>query len=405
MSKFRTALARLRNTPHIGRDVGAIVALLAAGAVAVGYLFVHYQIVMPFNHNFHFSAEFDQAPAIQLAARQEVRIAGVSVGRITGDGIAPDGHARVDLEIDAGHPVYKDARVVLASKTPLNVVYVSLDPGHASAGQISAGGVIPVSQTSRITQPYELLDQLDERTRAALTSLVDDGAVAFTNSQSVLPQDLATLRTAMQSFQPVVDALAQRRENLRRLVTSVSQIATAAGGNQQRLASLAADLETTLGVVSARENQLGSTLQQLPALTSTLRTAMAKGAGLADQLTPTLDALSGASGKLPKVLADLAATVGKAQSVITAARPVVSKARPVLQNLSPLASDLNLALGSLSPVTSNLPAATQKLVPWLNDLGGFVYNTSSSFSLGDVNGGLGRANLIVKLYNPTGGGL
>jgi phospholipid/cholesterol/gamma-HCH transport system substrate-binding protein len=56
-------------------------------------------------------------------------------------------------------------------------------------------------------------------------------------------------------------------------------------------------------------------------------------------------------------------------------------------------------------VVSTLPEATQKLVPWLDHLGAFIYNTSSSFSLGDANGGIARAYVVVKLSDPTGGGV
>jgi phospholipid/cholesterol/gamma-HCH transport system substrate-binding protein len=97
--------------------------------------------------------------------------------------------------------------------------------------------------------------------------------------------------------------------------------------------------------------------------------------------------------------------VSSARDLVVKARPVVREARPVVADLRPLTGDLRSALSDLGPVAANLPRATKRLVPWLDDLGGFVYNTSSSFSLGDVNGGIGRANVVVKLSDPTGGGL
>jgi len=41
-------------------------------------------------------------------------------------------------------------------------------------------------------------------------------------------------------------------------------------------------------------------------------------------------------------------------------------------------------------------------VPWLDDLSAFVYQTSSAFSLADVNGGLGRAQVNLKVDDPKG---
>lgn len=406
MSSIATTVARLRNTPNLGRDLSTIVAVAALGLVAMVYLFAHEHVSVPLiNGNYHFSAEFDKAPGIQLASRQEVRIAGVAVGKITGAKVAQDGNAKLSFEITPGHPVYMDARLVMDSKSPVNLMYVTLDPGSPSAGRLAANGTIPVAQTQRVTQSFELLDNLDDRARAALTDLVDETDVALAAAPTQLPPGLGSTDAAAQSFQPVVDALAQRRDNLKHLITSLSQIATAAGGNHQRLAELAADLETTLSVVGQRDQQLGSALRQLPAVTATLRTSMASAARLSEQLSPTLTSLSQASGKLPKTLDGLATTVQNAQGVVQRANPVVAEARPVVEDLAPLTSNLRSALGDLAPVTGNLPGATAKLVPWLDNLGAFIYNTSSSFSLGDANGGIGRADVVVKLLNPTGGGL
>jgi phospholipid/cholesterol/gamma-HCH transport system substrate-binding protein len=406
VSSISTTFARLRNTPNLGRDMLVILVVSLLGLGAMIYLFSHEHVHVPFvSRQYHFSAEFDKAPGLQLASRQEVRIAGVTVGKITGASVAQDGNARLSFAISGGHPVYKDARLVMESKSPVNLMYVTLDPGTPSAGELPSHGTIPVSQTRRITQSYELLDNLDDRARAALTDLVDEADVALAGAPTALPPALKSTNAAAKSFQPVVDALAARRENLKHLVTSVSQIATAAGGDHQRLARLAADLETTLSVVGQRDRELGSALDELPGVTSTLRTSMDSVSRLSKQLSPTLTSLSQASGKLPKTLDSLATTVQSARGLIDQAGPVVSKARPVVENLAPLTSDLHSSLGDLAPVTSNLPGATAKLVPWLDNLGAFIYNTSSSFSLGDANGGVGRLDAVVKVLNPTGGGL
>lgn len=405
MSKLETAVERMRNTPGLGRDVVLVVGLLALGLVVTSVIFGHYNVIRPWDDKYEFAAEFDEAPAIQLASRQEVRIAGVPVGRITDAEPTDGGNARLTLTLDKGHEVYRNATLVLRSKTPLNVMYVMLDPGDPSAGELPERGVIPVTQTERVLQPYELLDELDDRARAALTDLVTQADVALASAPTDLAPGLKATDRAATSFQDVVDALRTRRANLRHLVTSVSRIATAAGKDDERLEELVNALSDTLAVVSRREAELSSSLAKLPGVTTTLRNAMGDARELTDELSPVLRKLHESADELPGTITDLADTVGSARDLVTKARPVVKELRPVVADLRPLTGNLRSALTDLAPVAANLPQATERLVPWLDNLGAFVYNTSSSFSLGDVNGGLGRANVVVKLTDPTGGGL
>lgn len=405
MSRWSTVAGRIRNTPGLPRDVALVTAVLVAGALVTVYLFGHYHVITPATRTYEFSADFDQAPAVQLASRQEVRIAGIPVGKITDAQVTDDGNARLTFKIDPDDTVYQNARLVMRSKTPLNVMYVTLDPGGPPAAPLEEGGVIPVAQTQRVLQPYELLDELDPRARTALTDLVTQADVALADAPQDLPPGLDSVTGAARSFQPVVDALEQRRENIRHLVTSISTIAQAAGSDDDRLASLVDALSGTLRVLAQNDSSLGASLQRLPGVTRTLRSAMESTARLSKELSPTLTSLHDASGDLPDALSGLTSTVHNARDVLVDARPVARKLRPVVADLRPLVSDLHGALGDLSPVVSTLPHATAQLVPWLNDLGAFIYNTSSSFSLGDVNGGMGRANVVLKLYDPTGGGL
>lgn len=404
MRRTGMLVERMRSTPKLGGDVVTFVVMAAISIAMTLVILSHLQVASPLKDQFRFSADFEKAPAIQMTAVQEVRIAGIPVGKIIG-AEPKDGRGRVDFQIDSKYPVYKNASVHLTAKSPVNVMYVTLNPGSPSAGRLAEGDVLPVSQTSEMVQPYELLDELDARARVALTDIVTEANVALANASQTLPKGLNAVDQAAASFQPVVDALAERRANLKHLVGSLSAIAVAVGNDDQRLARLIASLETALGVVSDRQDDLGASIDQLPGVTNILNRSMVSTAQLSNELSPTLKSLNKASGKLEGAVEHLSSTVVSAREAVVKARPVVAKAEPVVADLRPLAGDLKLALGDLEPVTSTLPEATKKLVPWLNDLGAFIYNSSSSFSLGDVNGGLGRANLVLKVGDPLGGGL
>ena len=401
MVAMNILLQRMRNTPGLARDVLVMAVVAVVGLGCGAYMFSHYQVKAPWADSYEFGAVFAQAPAVQTKVRQEVRIAGVSVGRITSAKAERSG-VRVGFRIDADQSVYKDARLVIRSKSPLNIVYVALDPGTAQAGRLPEGGTLPISQTDAFTQPHEILDNLDARAQSAITDLVYEADVALTKAPRHLPQAVRQLDDTAQDLRPVVEALAERRGHLNNLVTSLSQISTAAGKDDKRLGSLMSSLQTTLGVVAARDKQLDSSLAQLPEVTGILGTALGQASDLTEELNPVLDQATKASGRLPRVVDRLTKTVVNARGLLKVAQPVIAEARPVVADLRPLTGELRASLSYLKPVSANLPQATARLTPWLSYLGGFVYNTSSSFSLGDANGGMGRANVVVEALQPTG---
>lgn len=402
-NSLSTVVERVRNTPGLMSDMVVLAICVVLGIASSAYILFHQDWQPPWKDRFTFAAEFDKAPAVRPESLQEVRIAGVQVGRITAAEPTEEGNARVEFSIDPQHQVYENARVVIRTKSPLNVMYATLEPGGPPAAPLDEGAVIPITQTDRAIQPNELLDRLDEKARFGLTSLLNEADVAMAADHKALGNGLDATGKAMESFQPVLDELQRRRENIRRLVTAFSGIAKAVGDDRARLVSLTQSTQQALGAISARDEDLDATLRQLPGFTGSLRSSMSGVDVLSAELDPTLNELTRASDELPGALEDLTGTVGAIREFVKGAAPVIDRAGPVVRDARPLVGNLSRALGDLLPITADLPGATQRIVPWMEDLAAFVYQTSSSFSLYDANGGLGRANLNVDLSNPTGG--
>lgn len=407
---------RIRNVPGLGRDVLIVAILVGAALGSTAYIMSQYDFQAPWQNRETVALELDKAWGVRPESRQEVRIAGVTVGRIESAEPAENGNARVNLSLDPGHPVYSNATAVLRTKSPLNVQYIELNPGGPPAKRLPQDGVIPASRTQRAIEPYEVLNKLDERTRSALTTLLNDSDVALANAPRDLPKGLQAADAAVASFRPVVEKLQTRRDTIAKLVTSLAQISTAAGRDDTRLASLTSSLQETLSTLAQHGDKLDATLAQVPGFTRDVNRSMTSVSGLTKQLDPTLGALHNSSRELPPALSKLSDTVDTAGGLIKSASPVVAKAKPVVADLRPVTGDLHAALDDLSPVADVLPAATKRLTgtagdpsrglpvtPWLDDLSAFVYQTSSSFALSDVNGGLGRADLNIVPTNPTGG--
>src|SRR5215470_14114630 len=89
---------------------------------------------------YRFTVSFKEAG--QLAQEADVRISGVSVGKVKE--IEPNpttGESDATIEMDERYaPVPKDTRAILRQKTLLGETYVELTPGTASAPTLPEGG-------------------------------------------------------------------------------------------------------------------------------------------------------------------------------------------------------------------------------------------------------------------------
>lgn len=401
-SAFRRAWQRLRTVPGLGRDVLALAALVTVGVTAAVLILSQMNYLPPWSDKTVFDIEFDEAVAVSPGNGQQVRIAGVPVGVITAAHATDRNTSRVTVAIDRGHPIYDNARAVLRPVNPLNQMYISLDPGSPPGHPLPDGGVIPVTQTSRPVQPEEVLDHLDERSRLALTALLSESDTALASAATTLPAGLRATQQSLAQLRPVMQQLADRREHLRQLVTALSQIATAAGANDERLTSLVNSTQETLAVITGHDDELRQTLGELPGLSADLRQAMSSTSALTVQLNPTLDNLDAAAEDLPGALSKIVDTTAQLHDTVQAAAPVVAKARPVVDSLRPTVTDLHGTFDELAPVTRWADNATAQIAPWMYDLAAFVYNTSGIFNVSDAQGGLARAQLSLNLKSPTG---
>ncbi|GAB3688408.1 MlaD family protein [Saccharopolyspora tripterygii] len=388
---------RIRTVPGLGRNLLALAVVILCGLISASMILTNQRFIPPWQERYEVAAEFDQVPAVNPGQQPKVRIAGVEVGQITGSEVSDGGRAKLRLSLEPGYQVYRNARMVLRPTNPLNEMYVELNPGGPPAQVLPPNGVIPASQTERPVQPDEVLNHLDERSRAAVTNLLSSSDVALASAPQHLPAGLNATDAALVQYRPVLENLRTRRENIAKLVSSLSQISTAVGHNDGRLTELMDASEQTLSVLSEHSADLEATIGQLPETTGQLKRAMNGVNGLTDQLNPTLDNLNEASGQLPEVLRKVNGTVDNLGDTVQAARPLVSAAGPVVRDLRPMVEDVHTALGDLEPVARDAGPDSELVVSYLNDLQAFIYNTNGAFSLSDANGGFIRGHVAVPL--------
>ena len=167
------------------RPVIAIACLAIVGLGIAGYILSNQRLYLPawvpvVGTDFYvIDAEFETAQAVVPGQGQTVNIAGVKVGDI-GSVRLRNGRAVVEMKIRRKYaPVYRNATILLRPKTGLKDMYLELDPGSQSAGEVPENETIPVSNTLADVNPDEVLAQLDGDTRAYLRILLGSGAQAL----------------------------------------------------------------------------------------------------------------------------------------------------------------------------------------------------------------------------------
>lgn len=378
------------------------------GIAASIYTLVHERFELPFQRTYTVRAQFTAADGVISGLGQPVNVVGVQVGQVTGATLN-DGVALVTMQIDRhrlGH-VFANASAVLSPITPLDDMQINLSPGNAAAGLLPADGVIGVGNTTAPVQLSDLLSNLDADTRDYLSSLITAVGQGTDGTGPAMHQVLNTLGPTAYDTAQVSKALAARRTELALLVHNLA-IVTHAASQDHQLASLVQTGDETLHALAQEQGPLRSSIAQLPATLSTARSTLLDLEPFASQLGPTLTALSPAVRRLPTALRSITplATEGvhalrdQIRPFITAAQPLVSTLRPAVTSLTASVPGLSQSFQALEYFTNELTynpnqGGNQGFMYWL---AWFVHNFNSVVSLGDANGGIGRAAPLVTCY-------
>lgn len=398
------------------RDFVAIAVLVVLAVLTVGYVLEH-QPAFTLGHSYYkVNAVFADAAAVTAGQGQSVDIAGVEVGLVGGVRLE-HGQAVVTMDIFKKYaPIYRNATVLLRPRTPLEDMYLELDPGTRSAGAVTAGGTIGVASTEPDVNVGQILGSLDADTRDYLLLLLSGGAQAFdgkgATGSSPSPSTVTALRAAFKRFGPIdkgllgfTKLLRHRTGALASAIHNLDLVGSSLGAVNRELTELIKRSGTTFGAIASEDKALqrgisrlpgtldttASTLKSVDQFASAARPALTRLAPFAHDLGPALKALR------PLVRGTLG-SVKTLQSFSTN-----SKIRQLVAALQPASADLAKAapaLGSSFTVLNHLLNAIayrkkggeQSYLYW----GSWAaHNLDSISSLQDANGAILQGLLLT----------
>jgi phospholipid/cholesterol/gamma-HCH transport system substrate-binding protein len=324
-------------------------------------------------------AELPDAQAVTPGQGQTVVVAGVRVGDI-GSVELEDGKAVVELQLE---PKYKglitdEASALLRAKTGTKDMFLEVDPGDGKP--LPKDGRIPVSNTLPDIDPDEFLAVLDSDTRNYLKLLISGAGKGLEGRGTDLRATLERLGPLHKDLARVSRAVAERRQNMRRLVNRYGLLMAELGKSDEDITRLVRASNQALGSFAAEDDNISSLVSKLPGTLNQTATTLGKVDRLADQMGPTFESLRPPFRKLDETNAAVLPFVKEATPILQ------KQVRPFVRAAQPFQRDLGSASKRLAKATPGLRTSFRGLNR-LFDIGAYNPGGTEGISEGCEKGG------------------
>lgn len=317
-----------------------------------------YQVKVPFRE------------ASQLAVEADVRISGVTVGKVKDIKSQPSGLSLATIELQSRYaPVPKDTRAMLRQKTLLGETYVELHPGPKTSGMLREGETLPVSQVANGVELDEVFRALDPKTRADFQTWLQTFASGLNGQGAGLNQAVGTLDPFSAEAQQFLQTLDTQHAALGRLLADGSVTLDALTERRGLLASTINNANRVFSVTARRQQELDELLQELPSFereakitVGRLRTFAQTTDPLVNELLPTTRKLQTTLTQLYAVSPDLAVLVRALRKLGPASRSGLPALAAALKTTQPFLRELDPTLRELNPMADFLGDYKDELV-------------------------------------------
>ena len=296
----------------------------------------------------------------QLATASDVRISGVTVGKVRSlRADKPSGRMVARLELEPEYaPIPRSTRATLRAKTLLGETYVELAPGDHRGPQLAEGGRLPDGQVRETVEFDEILRAFDRRTRQNTRTATQSGAAALqgrgdelsaalgvvspfadelTSLLRVLDRQGQAVRGIVRDTGRTFDALSERRGDLSRLITAGERVTRTTARREQRLAA-------TIDALAPFQDEVGRTTRRLNAFSVDTEPLVRLLLPVAAELGPTARDLKRLAPDLRRFFATTEPVVDASREGLPALTRVTNALRPFVTEVEPLLRDVNPSL-------------------------------------------------------------
>jgi phospholipid/cholesterol/gamma-HCH transport system substrate-binding protein len=193
-------------------------------------------------------ANFSEAGG--LKSGDEVRIAGVRVGKVSSIGL-DHGHVKVAFKIKGDAAFGKDTRASIKVKTLLGAMFLALEP--AGPGQLAKGGTIPVAHTQ---SPYDVVQAFTGLADTAGEIDTDQLAGALTTLSDLTRTTPESFRAALAGVSALSRNVAAKNERIGTLLTNLKRVSTVLDERDGDIVALMKDADVLFAALVQRRQSV-----------------------------------------------------------------------------------------------------------------------------------------------------
>jgi phospholipid/cholesterol/gamma-HCH transport system substrate-binding protein len=343
--------------------------------------------------------------ATQLGAEADVRISGVSVGKVKTVDLGEGNYAEATIELDAAQaPIPADTRATLRQKTLLGETYMELTPGDGSGSSLPEGGTLPAAQVAESVQLDEIFRTFDEPTREGFKTWMQDGAAAVDGRAADLNAALGNLDPFTEEGATLLRTLDQQRLAVSQLVGDGGEVFEALSERRGELRGLITNSEAVFATTAARDAQLQETFRVLPTFLRESRATVQRLDEFAGDTDPLITQLRPAARELGPTAVSIERLAPELERFFDGLLPVAELAPRGFRSLRGLLADnLTPLLRRLSPFADELSPVLEVLRAYRREVTAFVANTAAATNaFTNPEEGQGRRVRYLRSTAPIG---
>ena len=334
------------------------------------FLWVSFGGPTPFKaKKYEFTVDVNEA--VTLAAESDVRIGGVTVGKVAKLSLPEEGNVtEATVEVDPQFsPIPSDSRAIVRQKTLLGETFIELTGGTEEAPNLADGGHLKRSQTQEATQIDEVFRAFDPSTRKAFRVWMQDGAAGVKDRGIDLNDAFGNLGPFVTDASDILAILRKQERSLKGLVRDTGTVFEAISARDQDLSGAIVNSNTTFGALASRDRALAEVIQIFPTFNEETRLTLNRLAEFADDTRPLVQ-------DLQPVADDLTPTFQKVRALSPDLRSLFIRLKPLLRASDTGLPALQRTLRELRPVLAALDPFLANFNPIIRYVNAYKHNVS-----------------------------
>ena len=353
--------------------------------------------------------------AFSIIEGEDVRVAGVNVGKIETLEVTRDNKAAAVLDItDTNFQDFRrDAKCTIRPQSLIGEKYVEcsltaprpnggeappplerIAEGEEGAGQY----LLPVERTSKPVDTDLINNVLRLPQRQRLAIIINELGGGLAGRAEDLDETIRRANPALQATNEVLKILAQQNDVLARLAEDSDRVLGPLARDRGSVADFIVQANTVSRATAERRTELERNFELLPRFLEELRPTMRELGGLSDQMAPVLEDLQAQAPAINRFFRQLGPFSEASIPAFESLGEAAEVGRPALLAAKPIIDDLRRLTGEARPLADNLAKFTISFreTGGIERLFDFLFYQVAAINGFDSFGHYLRAGLIVN---------